>query len=203
MLSFAAQLGYIADDPGRHLRVRKSVSAAARILTEADVQRMLGAETDPRDRVVLRLLYATGIRNSELCALRHRDVTVRKKSIDARVIGKGSKPRVVQIPASVWRAITELKPSAKPDDPLIAGQDGRPIGPRAVHRLVRRAARRIGIDRVSPHWMRHAHASHALDRGAPVHLVQQNLGHASLVTTSGYLHARAGDSSSNYLPEAP
>jgi integrase/recombinase XerD len=69
-----------------------------------------------------------------------------------------------------------------------------------VERIVTRAARRAGIDKhVSPHWLRHALASHALDRGAPIHVVQQTLGHASLATTSKYSHARPGDSAGLYV----
>jgi integrase/recombinase XerD len=68
-------------------------------------------------------------------------------------------------------------------------------------RIVRKAAERAGIELpVSPHWFRHAHASHALDRGAPIHLVQATLGHASITTTGRYLHARPSDSSSRFLP---
>jgi integrase/recombinase XerD len=71
-----------------------------------------------------------------------------------------------------------------------------------VHRAVRAAAKRAGLKPgVSPHWLRHSHASHALDRGAPPQVVQKNLGHASLATTTGYLHSRRGDHSANYLPE--
>jgi integrase/recombinase XerD len=67
-------------------------------------------------------------------------------------------------------------------------------------RIVRSAARRVGIEaNVSPHWLRHAHASHSLDRGAPIHLVQATLGHASVATTGRYLHARPQDSSARYL----
>jgi site-specific recombinase XerD len=71
-----------------------------------------------------------------------------------------------------------------------------------VHRLVKQAAARAGISTAtSAHWLRHAHASHALDRGAPVSLVQATLGHASVATTGRYLHARPNDSSARYLPE--
>ncbi|MFM6222072.1 MAG: tyrosine-type recombinase/integrase, partial [Dolichospermum sp.] len=61
------------------------------------------------------------------------------------------------------------------------------------------AAKRIGLDNPSPHWLRHGHASHSLDRGAPIHLVSQSLGHASVATTSRYLHAKPSDCSSLYL----
>ncbi len=70
-----------------------------------------------------------------------------------------------------------------------------------VNRIVKAAAKRVpGLeDTVSPHWLRHAHASHAMDRGAPVHLVKETLGHANIATTGRYLHARSTDSSSLYL----
>ena len=72
---------------------------------------------------------------------------------------------------------------------------------RAIWRVVWSAAKRVGLKLgVSPHWLRHSHGSHALNRGAPIHVVQQKLGHASLATTSVYLHKRAGDHSANYLP---
>ena len=71
---------------------------------------------------------------------------------------------------------------------------------REVHRIVKAAAARAGLSAaVSAHWLRHAHASHALDRGAPIHLVQATLGHSSVATTGRYLHARPNDSSSRYL----
>jgi integrase/recombinase XerD len=71
-----------------------------------------------------------------------------------------------------------------------------------VRRIVYAAAREAGIEkRVSPNWLRHAHASHALEHAAPIHLVQATLGHASLATTGRYLHARPTESSSFYLPD--
>jgi site-specific recombinase XerD len=69
-----------------------------------------------------------------------------------------------------------------------------------VHQVVKAAAERAGLSAaVSAHWLRHAHASHSLDRGAPIHLVQQTLGPASVATTGRYLHAGATDSSAQYL----
>ncbi len=77
---------------------------------------------------------------------------------------------------------------------------GGGLSVRQVQYIVRQAARRADVDKnVSPHWMRHAHASHALDRGAAVHLVQATLGHSSVATTGRYLHARPTESSSKYL----
>ena len=80
------------------------------------------------------------------------------------------------------------------------GREAARLGEAQVWRIVRKAARRAGIElNVSPHWMRHAHGSHALDRGAPIHLVQATLGHSSIATTGKYLHARPKESSSRFL----
>ena len=69
-----------------------------------------------------------------------------------------------------------------------------------IHRIVKAAAERTGLSAsVSAHWLRHAHASHGLERGAPIHLVQATLGHSSVATTGRYLHARPSDSSARYL----
>ena len=77
---------------------------------------------------------------------------------------------------------------------------GGHLNPASAWRIVKKAAAQAGIDgNVSPHWLRHAHASHALERGAPVALVRDTLGHSSVSTTNGYLHARPNDSSARYL----
>jgi site-specific recombinase XerD len=84
---------------------------------------------------------------------------------------------------------------------VFRSRQGGALDPSQVHRIVKQAAQRAGLpETVSAHWLRHAHVSHALDRGAPVHLVQATVGHASLTTTSRYAHARPNDSSSRYLP---
>jgi len=81
------------------------------------------------------------------------------------------------------------------------GQEGRngQLDRSAVNRIVRRAGRLIDLPHLSPHWLRHAHASHALDRGATVAVVRETLGHSSIAVTSRYLHAKPGESSGLYL----
>ena len=174
-----------------------------RILTEADLHRIISLETDPRNRAVLTLLYASAIRVSELCALAWRDLQPNGDGGQITIFGKGSVTRAVQLPASVWQLLLALRPKdSAPDDPVFRSRKQHGfLQPAAVLRIVRAAAARAGIDLpVSPHWFRHAHASHALDRGAPIHLVQATLGHASITTTGRYLHARPQDSSSRFLP---
>jgi len=203
LLAFAHRVGYVPFDIGRPVRL-PSVKAtlAERILPEADVQRMLALEPDPRNAAMLRLLYAGGLRVSELCALAWRDLASRETGGQVTVYGKGGKTRAVLIPAGLWESLEALRDmaGADPNAPVFLSRKGGQLTDRQVRRLVAAAATRAGIaGDVSPHWLRHAHASHALDRGAPIHLVQATLGHASVETTSRYTHARPDDSSSRYL----
>jgi integrase/recombinase XerD len=92
-----------------------------------------------------------------------------------------------------------LRGDRGPNDPVFASRRGG-LQVRQVDRIVKAAARRAHLTpAVSAHWLRHAHVSHALDRGAPVHVVRATVGHASLETTTRYSHARPGDSSARYL----
>lgn len=122
------------------------------------------------------------------------------------VYGKGGKTRAINLPASLWSDLLALRCEDHIDAPVFSSRKKQGhLTEVQVNRIVKAAAMRVpGLDqqvasKVSPHWLRHAHASHAMDRGAPVHLVQQTLGHASVATTGRYLHARPTDSSSLYL----
>src|SRR3954452_8159586 len=201
LLAFGHRIGYLPFDVGRVLRLSSFRNRLSeRILPEADVHRMLSLEPDNRNRALLTLLYASGIRVSELCALCWRDLQPNGDGGQITVLGKGSVTRSVQLPASVWKQLESLRGSAGPDDPVLRSRKkGAGLQTVAVLRIVKKAAERAGIDLpVSPHWLRHAHASHALDRGAPIHLVQASLGHASITTTGRYLHARPKESSSRF-----
>jgi integrase/recombinase XerD len=104
------------------------------------------------------------------------------------------------MPESVWNAVQSLRGDAGENQPVFRSRKGGHLDESQVWRIVRKASTRAGIDKaVSCHWLRHAHASHALDRGAPIHLVQATLGHSSIATTGRYLHARPTESSSSYL----
>ena len=107
------------------------------------------------------------------------------------------------IPASVWKELMELKSeteSTESNQPVFRSRKGGSLSRQQIWRIVRNAAKSAGFDQnISPHRLRHAHASHALDHGAPVHLVKESLGHQSLTTTSKYAHARPDESSSKYI----
>ena len=207
LLAFGHRLGYLPFDVGRPFRLQPLPNQLSeRILPEADVLRLLHLEPDPRNQALLTLLYASAIRVGELCSLEWKDLQAQgEKEGQVTVFGKGGKTRSIHLPASVWTVLLNLRPAEKISGPVFAsrkkkGREAARLGEEQVWRIVRKAARRAGLDRnISPHWMRHAHGSHALDRGAPIHLVQTTLGHASVATTGKYLHARPKESSSRFL----
>ena len=202
LLSFGQRTGYLQFNAGAPVRLPKiKQTLAERILDEDAMVHMLAIERNPRNKTMLRLLYLGGLRIGELCALKVCDLSAREGSGQITVFGKGGKTRVVLLKPSIWVDLARMR-STNPDDPVFRSrQGGGALDPSQVHRIVKIAARRAGLsDAVSAHWLRHAHVSHALDRGAPAHLVQATVGHASLATTSRYAHARPSDSSSRYLP---
>jgi len=202
LLAFGNRIGMLAVNVGALLKAPAAKNTLAeRILSEAEVQKLISLETNLRNQVMLKLLYAGGLRVSELCGLRWRDLQARSEAEgQINVYGKGGKTRVVLLPVTIWKELVSLREAAGFNDPVFRSQKGGHLHPSQVMRIVRAAAHRAGIDaNVSPHWLRHAHASHSLDRGAPIHLVQATLGHASIATTGRYLHARPQDSSARYL----
>lgn len=139
---------------------------------------------------------------SEVCELKWRDFQPRGEAGQVTVYGRGAKTRAILPMRGTWEVVAAAGPEeATPDAPVFrSGKRGWHLDPSRVMRIVRAAGARAGIQvNVSPHWLRHAHASHALDRGCPIHLVQATLGHASVATTGGYLNVRPTDSSTRYL----
>lgn len=206
LYGFGTRAGYLPANLGAFLTGVKSESKLAeRYLAEEEVMAMIHHCRDrPRDLAVLKLLYSAGLRVSELVSLKWQDVREREEGeAQVRIWGKGSKERFVRISAGTWDSLRAIRREGTHEFEFIFASDyGRrqALSDRAVRELVLSAAHRAGIaKKVSPHWLRHAHASHALDRGAPVHLVQATLGHASVATTGRYLHARPRESSSRFL----
>lgn len=202
LFAFGHRLGYLPFDVARPLRLPALRDGLAeRILDETDVLRMIALEQMPRNRAILLTLYAGGFRVAELCSLKWSDLQNRDQAGQITVFGKGGKTRTVLMPMSVWNALMSLRGDAAEAAPVFRSRKGGHLDESQVWRIVRKAAKRAGIEKeVSCHWLRHAHASHALDRGAPIHLVQATLGHSSVATTGKYLHARPTESSSSYLP---
>lgn len=202
LLSFGHRVGYLAFDVGRVVKAAPAKDTLGeRILSEEEAIRLIALSAPGRDRAMVRLMYAAGIRVAELCGLSWCDV--QKRGEDAgqiTVLGKGAKTRTVLLTPAQFGELVTMRGDAADTAPVFCSRTGRRLDPSAVLRVVKRAALAAGIDRpVSPHWFRHSHASHAIERGAPIHLVQATLGHSSVATTGRYLHARPSDSSARYL----
>ena len=203
LAAFGHRIGYLPFDIGAPLRVPSVKDRLAeRILGEGEVHRMLALEPAGRNHALLRLLYSGALRVSELCALTWRDLQPRNDAGQVTLFGKGGKTRAVLLTPGAWAELMDLRGGAGEGDPVFRSNKGGHLTRVQAWRIVKQAARRAGVNpAASTHWLRHAHASHALDRGAPISLVQYTLGHASVATTGRYLHARPNDSSARYLPE--
>lgn len=212
LFTFCYRTGYTPLNVGAGLRLRKVPSKlAGRILTEEQVLTMFALETDVQKHAILRILYYGGLRVSELCQLTWADIVPSGEAGQVNVLGKGDKPRSVPIPSNPFQELLALRDNAPIDSPVFTWHTSNALDRVQVYRIVSTAAIRAGIavyssdkgkvcTKVSPHWLRHAHASHALNHGAPMHLVRDTLGHSNVSVTDKYSHARPGASSSTYLP---
>jgi integrase/recombinase XerD len=201
LFAFGQKLGYLRFDVGRALKVQSSRDELAeRILTTDEVHRLLDIERNPRNRAIMFLFYGSGIRVSELASLKWKHVAPRESSGQITVFGKGGKTRSILIPQQTWDALMKIRKSSCDEEPVFRSRKKGHLTACQIWRIVKAAAKKAGLsNKVSCHHLRHSHASHALDRKAPIHLVQATLGHVSIATTGRYLHARPSDSSGNYL----
>jgi integrase/recombinase XerD len=201
LLSFATKVGYCPFNVGAMIDLPKPDSALSeRYLTPEDVQRMILLEPDPRNQVMLRVLYASAARLSELVGLRWKDVQPSGESGQITVRRKGGDIGSILLPSHVYQALEGLRGDAAPDDPVWLSRHGRPLSRRQVQRIVRNAAERAGISKdVSPHWLRHAHVWHADEAGASMFLIARVTGHKSMDTLKRYWHARPNATSASYL----
>ena len=202
--AWAQETGHIATDPAANLRSPKirrrlpptlDAEAAAQMLDgRALAAEETGASVAVRDVALLEVLYATGIRVSELCGLDLADLDRGRQVI--RVFGKGSKERTVPIGAPALRAVEAWLGNARPQlatgesgRAMFLGERGKRIDPRVVRRVVHRSIQMTeGAPDLGPHGLRHAMATHLLEGGADLRSVQEMLGHASLATTQIYTH---------------
>jgi integrase/recombinase XerC len=209
---YAHDRGWLDTNPAQLLRQPKVPKRLPRPLGEdeaialveaPDGSRARDPETqvklDTRDRAMLELLYGAGLRISELCGLRPMDLDLRQRTV--RVMGKGSKERIVPFPKPTAAALKEWcderhtlffgdeakldQPS--PSAPLFLGRRGTHLSPRSVRRRVVLAVQRAGLaGKIHPHRLRHSFATHLLEGGADLRAIQELLGHASLSTTQKY-----------------
>ncbi len=201
LFKFALRIGYLQLDVAAPIQLPAIPDRLAEhIMSEEQVQRLFYCLEGRRDETLLRLIYGSGMRVTEACNLCWRDLAERGEEGQITVFGKGGKTRAVLLPAPLWQRVIKLRGKAKPETPVFRTATGRKLDRSMVGAIMKQALLRAGLPLgYSVHDLRHAHVSHSLDRGAPVHVVQQTVGHASLSTTSHYAHIRPGDSSARYL----
>ena len=209
LFKYAFKVGAIARDVATMINSpRVPDDLAERILPRALVLKLIDAADNKRDRVLLILLYSSGVRASEAGGLRWLDCRGRSKTDgQISVLGKGQKRRTIRLTADVWKELQNLRPeNAAAEDFIFLSESGwkKPLTRTRIANIVRETAKRAGLEEhVSPHWLRHAHATHAMEAGAPLPLISATLGHTSLATTSRYLHISPDLSSSSYVSVSP
>lgn len=192
---FLVTEGLAVDDPARELSAPRLPRTLPRALTVAQVERLLGAAAGAapaavRDRALLELLYSAGLRISELVALDVDDVDLQLRTV--RCLGKGRKERIVPFGRPAARAVDALlargRPALHASGPwLLCNQRGGRLTRQGAWKIVKANAETVGLGEVvSPHTLRHSFATHLLDGGADVRVVQELLGHASVNTTQIY-----------------
>jgi integrase/recombinase XerC len=201
--AWAHRTGLTATDPGAQLaspRAHRDLPSVLRadqaesLVTAPprEAETLIGRALEIRDRAVLEMLYATGVRVSELCGLDRADVDAARRVI--RVFGKGAKERSVPYGVPAQHALDDWLRDGRPQlatpgsDALFAGVKGGRLQPTVVRRIVDAAAQSAGLPHTSPHDLRHSAATHLLDGGADLRAVQDLLGHASLSSTQIYTH---------------
>lgn len=192
----------LADDPGQRLASPKVARDLPEILstdqTRTFIEHIDGTgPLDLRDRLLLELLYGCGLRVSEVCGLKIADVDMQRRVL--RVLGKGNKQRTVPygVPAQCeidryLRGSRVQLANEHSGDSLIVGARGKALNPTIARRIVRDRLKELGdTHHLTPHGLRHTAATHLLEGGADLRVVQELLGHASLATTQIYTHVSA------------
>ena len=199
LFQFQVRSGHMQRDPTANVEAPRLGRSLPKSLTEGEVESLLQApdlqsDAGIRDRAMLELLYATGLRVSELVGLRMEQVNLRQGVV--RVMGKGGKERLVPLgeDAVAWleRYLSTARPALLHNTPsatLFPSNRGTPLTRQAFWHAIKRHALKAGIaGNISPHVLRHAFATHLLNHGADLRVVQMLLGHADISTTQIYTH---------------
>ncbi|HMF04499.1 MAG TPA: site-specific tyrosine recombinase XerD [Acidimicrobiia bacterium] len=199
---FCLEEGLLALDPSEEVGAPRVPQGIPKALTEDQVEALLGAVVGDtpralRDRAIVETLYATGARISELVGLDRRDVDLDDGLV--RVLGKGSKERIVPVGRSARDALAVYLTRGRPQlvrpnrtigadrEAVVLNVRGGRLSRQSCWKIVRTAGERAGLTgRLSPHVLRHSCATHMLERGADIRVVQELLGHASISTTQVY-----------------
>ena len=211
LFQYLENVGYIQKSPVKVVKQEKVTETFHyKVLSVEQIKRMTEKVGSSRDRLILQILYFTGLRVSELSTIKVKDFSVSSQKRNTQgayltVVGKGSKIRTVLTGNYLWKEIKKYikKTNLQPND-YIFNFDGAHLSIITIFKIIKKATQVAGIKvpggkTPSPHWFRHTSAIHALENGADIHVVQTTLGHASLATTGQYLKSRPVKSNASYL----
>ena len=217
-LRYLKERRLIPHNPAELMDPPKKAKALPKILSEQEVFALIDEVKgdDPRslrDRALLETLYGCGLRVSEACALKMEDIVADGELL--RILGKGSKERLVPIGGAAGRALTAYFGAGRMalthgdlgETHVFVTRLGKPFTRQGVYKIIKERALAVGIapERISPHVLRHCFASHMLEHGADIRAIQELLGHADIGTTQVYTHvdtARFGAIHRQYHPRA-
>ena len=199
LFNYLNKVGYVERNPALGVsRLKSPVGLHSKVLTVEEIGEMICREPNERNRKIIMLLYFSGMRVSELSNLKWKNVEYSANgTVKLLILGKGSKVRVVYLDA---KSRTDSLPERKGPGYLFENRNGSKLSTSQIFRIVQAAGRRARLGKdVSPHWLRHSNATHALENGAPINVVQKTLGHESLSTTGKYLDGISVVSSASFL----
>ena len=190
---FLARRGALEVNPARQVRSPRLGRRLPSFLPKDEATQLLDTAPGPgaagsRDRALVELLYASGLRVAECCGLSVDDLDEARRTV--RVLGKGGKERIVPVGDTALEALAAyLAMRGRARGALFRNARGGRLTTRSAHRIVKGLARRAGLgQRVTPHTLRHSFATHMLGEGADLRLIQELLGHSRLSTTQRYTH---------------
>lgn len=195
LLSFAQKIGYLDINVGSLVKLPKSKdSLGSKILPKEDIAKLIEAAT-ARDSLMLKCMYFMGVRVSEVCNLRFSDLNNKVVSI----FGKGDKNRHLICPKSLWDDLMLWKSNHRGEFVFLS-RNGKQINRTRWHVNLKRLCAKVGVnEKLSSHWLRHAHSSHSLESGCSIRLLQASLGHSNVSTTERYLSVRPDAGSSQFV----
>lgn len=190
LFSFMQKTGYIVLNPAVMLKAEKTVETKhTKTLSEEQVIKLVNSsELSTRDEAIIRVLYSSAMRVSELCNLQWQDVIEQGNKAILVIRGKGNKTRESGISTKAYAAMKELRNGASDTDYVFKSNRHQQMDRTTVNYLFSKLSAIVGKD-ISPHWLRHSHVTHALQRGANPTDVMHQAGHSSLAVTTTYAHS--------------
>lgn len=211
LFQYLENVGYISKSPVKVIRQEKlQETFHYKVLSYSQVKRMTEKSLNTRDKLIILILYYTGLRVSELASIRVKDFAVSGKKGSGSgayltVLGKGGKLRTILTGSALWPTIKRfVKKNKFSNNDFLFQFEGKALSRISIYKIIKKTTllakvKVPGGKSPSPHWFRHTSAIHALENGADIHVVQSTLGHSSLATTGKYLRSRPLKSNSSYL----